>query len=89
MTGGLFVRAQETRMEQQIDTLLQMAQSRDASQFRPLLRGATGISATYDAIRAVGARLRGEKFQPEHAAVATPQWKRNPAARNDEDGKQD
>ena len=70
-----FVRAQERRMERQLDELVQAAQSRDTNRFRPLLRGATGISATYDFIRAVGAKLRGQRFRSEHSEIATPQWK--------------
>lgn len=70
-----FVRTQERRMERQLDALLQAAQSRDASRFIPLLRGATGISATYDFIRAVGAKLRGQTFRSEHSEINTPQWK--------------
>ena len=73
-----FVRTQERRMERQLDELMQAAQSRDADRFYPLLRGATGISATYDFIRAVGAKLRGQTFRSEHGEINTPQW--NPAA---------
>ena len=92
-----FVAAQEQRIERQLDELLAAVQSRDAALFHPLLRGATGISATYDLIRAVGARLRGEAFRSEHSEIATPQWKQTAQSHRDEisisdkksDGKQD
>ena len=75
-----FVAAQERRIERQLDELLEAVQSRDAGRFCPLLQGATGISATYDLIRAVGAKLRGQDFRSEHSDIVTPQWKQT--ARN-------
>ena len=92
-----FVAAQERRIERQLDELLEAVQSRDAARFCPLLRGATGISATYDLIRAIGARLRGEDFHSEHSEIATPQWKQTAQSNQIEmkiperksDGKQD
>ena len=40
-----------------------------------ILSGSVGISPVYDAMRALGARLRGQKFTPEHSDLTTPQWK--------------
>jgi hypothetical protein len=71
-----FVHAQERALEAQLDTLLAAVQARDRAAFHPLLRGQVGISPVYDAMRALGARLRGERFTPEHGEVQTPQWKR-------------
>ncbi len=72
-----FVRAGERRLERQLDELLRAVEGRDADCFVPLLRGATGISATYDLIRAAGAKLRGQTFRSEHGEIATPQWKQS------------
>jgi hypothetical protein len=55
--------------------MLEHVAARDASAFRPLLRGKGGISPTYDALRRAAARLKGEKFTPDHSQVITPQWK--------------
>ena len=86
-----FIRAQETRLERQVDELLRNVETRDAARFRPLLRGETGISATYDAIRAIGARLRGETLRIEHSEIATPTWKQaaGDAKKTNVDGKQE
>lgn len=70
-----FVQAQERLMESQLDALLACVQARDASIFRPYLRGSTGISPTYDLMRRLTARLKGERFTAEHGAIVTPQWK--------------
>jgi 1-acyl-sn-glycerol-3-phosphate acyltransferase len=74
----MFVRNMEQRMESQLDTLLEKARSREASRFEPMLLGKTGVSPAYDLLRSLGARLRGERFTPEHSSVLTPQWKQPP-----------
>lgn len=71
-----FVHAQEQALEAQVATLLTAVQNRNADVFRYLQRGHVGISPTYDAIRALGAKLRGQSFTPEHSDVETPQWKK-------------
>lgn len=71
-----FLHAQERALETQLDTLLAAVQTRDCAAFRPLLRGQVGISPIYDALRALGARLRGERFTPEHSEIQTPSWKK-------------
>lgn len=71
-----FVHAQERQMEVRLDSLLALTRTRDASLFTPLLRGKSGISPTYDALRSLAARLRGERFSPEHSRLLTPQWRR-------------
>ena len=70
-----FLHAQEQALEAQLDALLLQVEQRDATQFRELLRGKDGISPTYDALRKVGSKLRGETFTPDHSQVITPQWK--------------
>ena len=72
-----FVRQQEARLQDQMDALALLAQQRNAANFRPLLTGKSGISTTYDLLRSVGARLRGERFRVEHGDIATPQWKKD------------
>lgn len=71
-----FVHAQERALEAQLDTLLQAVQSRNSDAFSLLLRGQVGISPVYDMLRALGARLRGQSFTPEHSQVETPQWRK-------------
>ncbi len=71
-----FLHAQERALEIQVDALLQAVQQRDPALFHSLLRGKTGISPTYDTIRRVGAKLRGESFTAEHSEIETPQWKK-------------
>ena len=70
-----WTRAQELALTAQMDTLLADVQSRDHAAFQTVLRGRVGISPTYDAIRALGSKLRGQSFTPEHGEVVTPQWK--------------
>jgi hypothetical protein len=70
-----FVYGLERRLEDQLDTLLELARQRDPTRFQPLLYGQSGISPTYDAIRRLAARLCGERFSPEHSARRTPPWK--------------
>lgn len=70
-----FLRHQEQCMERQLDALLAAARMRDRSQFTTLLAGKTGVSATYDAIRSLAARMRGESYTSEHAGVSSPRWK--------------
>jgi 1-acyl-sn-glycerol-3-phosphate acyltransferase len=70
-----FVHEQELALEAQLDALLAAVRTRDPAAFHPLLTGKGGISPTYDAIRRIGAALKGERFTPEHGEVLTPQWK--------------
>lgn len=70
-----FLQTQELALQTQVETLLAAVQVRDATAFHPLLQGRVGISPTYDALRAFGARLRGQSFSPEHGDLVTPQWK--------------
>ena len=76
-----FLHTQEIALQMQMDTLLAAVQARDASAFTRLLQGRVGISPTYDAIRTLGARLRGQTFTPEHSNLVTPQWKQQPPTR--------
>src|SRR5579871_6273704 len=70
-----FLASQERAMEAQLDALLHLVERRDSRAFQPLLRGKSGISPTYDAFRALTARLRGEPFTVEHGDQSTPRWR--------------
>ncbi len=78
-----FLHAQEQHLEAELDILLAAARHRDASAFAPLLRSTTGISPTYDMLRALTARLRGRSFASEHSALTTPAWKKRKGTGND------
>lgn len=71
-----FLHTQERLLTAELDTLLAAVRRRDPTEFVPLLRGATGISPTYDLIRRAAARLRGEAFSSDHSALQTPEWKK-------------
>lgn len=71
-----FLHTQERRLETELETLLTAVRKRDPSQFASLLHGASGVSPTYDILRALAARLRGRRFSSEHSAIITPEWKR-------------
>ncbi len=73
-----FVTLQERRMEAQLDALIAQVDLRDETAFQTLLSGKSGISPTYDAVRALSARLKGERFSAEHGDVVTPRWGRGP-----------
>ena len=73
-----FVALQEQRMEAQVDTLIAEVDRRDPTAFQTLIHGKSGISPVYDAVRAVSARLKGERFSAEHGDVVTPRWGRGP-----------
>jgi hypothetical protein len=83
-----FLHTQEQTMEAQLDTLQSVAQARDATRFRPLLQGNTGISPVYDALRRIRSGLRGEKFSSAHGDLVTPQWKSHKKAAGPTDGRQ-
>ncbi|MCS6777288.1 MAG: lysophospholipid acyltransferase family protein [Chloroherpetonaceae bacterium] len=70
-----FVCQQERALEAQLDALLALAQQRDPAAFRLLLKGRSGISPTYDLLRSLGARLRGQPFHADHGEVVTPPWR--------------
>ena len=71
-----FLHGQERKLEVELDTLLAAVRRRDPGAFVPVLHGASGISPTYDLLRRLTARLRGQSFQSDHSALATPQWKK-------------
>ena len=50
------------------DALAERVKCRDASLFRPLLTGASGVGGMYDLWRAFKSRLRGKPWQPEHGS---------------------
>jgi 1-acyl-sn-glycerol-3-phosphate acyltransferase len=53
------------------DKLAAASGRRDAAEWLEVNRGKTGVNGIYDAWRWLRARLRGEKFNPEHPAEAT------------------
>jgi len=53
------------------DRLAAAACRRDRHAFRTLLTGRTGVGIVYDAVRRVGALLRGERFDPSHGGEAS------------------
>jgi 1-acyl-sn-glycerol-3-phosphate acyltransferase len=73
-----FTRQCERRLESLVDDLAAVRARRDPALFRPLFTGRAGISPVYDAVRALSARLRGEKFRRSHGEVVTPSWKTKP-----------
>jgi 1-acyl-sn-glycerol-3-phosphate acyltransferase len=73
------LRRLEEDLEGGLDALGELRRARDPARCRVLLGGAGGISPTYDALRGLGARLRGERAPAAHGAVVTPpRW--GPAA---------
>jgi len=62
----------ERTMEDQLDGLAEARVRRDPREFRELLRGGGSVSPVYDALRRLTSRGRGETFNPEHGALATP-----------------
>lgn len=48
------------------DRLAAAACRRDPRAFRTLLSGRTGVGIVYDAVRRIGALVRGERFDPSH-----------------------
>ena len=50
------------------DELAARSCRRDPAEWRTLNRGQSGVSGIYDAWRSLRARMRGEKFAPEHHA---------------------
>ena len=62
-----FTRALETTQ----DKLAAASRRRDPAEWLAIQRGKSGVSRIYDAWRWLRARLRGEKFNPEHRAEVT------------------
>jgi len=56
----------ERKLESTQDALSLEAQKRDATAFDTILRGGAGQGGIYDWWRALRARLRGQRFSPEH-----------------------
>ena len=53
------------------DELAARSCRRDPAEWRTLNRGRSGVTGIYDAWRSLRARMRGEKFMPEHHAEVT------------------
>ena len=64
---GVFSSALETTQ----DKVAAASCRRDTVEWQSVNRGKSGVSGIYDAWRWFRARLRGEKFDPEHPAAAT------------------
>ena len=71
-----FVHSMEGKLESHLDALKSLRLQRDTALFTPLLTGSRASIPIYDTIRALSARLRGERFDPEHGAVKTPKWRK-------------
>lgn len=54
------------RLQDSQDALLAESLSRDQARFETLLGGRAGVGGVYDVWRRLRARLRGERFRPEH-----------------------
>jgi 1-acyl-sn-glycerol-3-phosphate acyltransferase len=76
------LRELEGELEARMDVLAELRRQRDVSQFRVALSGQGGISPTYDWLRQMACRVRGERMAAEHGALATPpRW--GPAGRRE------
>jgi 1-acyl-sn-glycerol-3-phosphate acyltransferase len=69
LTAQEWTRRIEEAMSRNLDVLNAEAMSRDPARFRELLTGRAGIGGPYDAWRRVKSWLRGERFDPSHAAA--------------------
>lgn len=56
----------ETRLEEAQDALAVESLSRDTTRFEVLLGGSAGVGGVYDVWRRLKARVKGERFRPEH-----------------------
>lgn len=70
-----FIQTMERNMEAHLNALTALRQQRDAEKFVTLLSGSSVVSPVYDTMRALAARLRGERFVRLHEGVTTPRWR--------------
>jgi hypothetical protein len=56
----------ETRLEEAQDALAAEALARDTARFEVLLGGSAGVGGVYGVWRRLKARVKGERFRPEH-----------------------
>jgi len=56
----------EGRLRRAQDALADCSVGRDTNRLQTVLRGRSGVGRPYDAWRSIRARLRGERFNPEH-----------------------
>lgn len=68
---GEWTRVFTDALETTQDELAARSCRRDPAEWRTLNRGQSGVNGIYDAWRWLRARMRGEKFTPEHAEEAT------------------
>lgn len=59
----------ETRLAETLDALAADSMARAVDRFQTLLSGRSGVGGIYDLWRKVRARMRGEKFTPEHSGL--------------------
>lgn len=59
----------ERALEETLDTLSQAVQRRDPGAFELLIGGRAGVGGVYDVWRAMKARLKRKKFEPEHGRI--------------------
>lgn len=66
MSAADWTEVLETRLEEAQDALSAESLSRDPARFETLIGGTAGVGGVYDVWRRLKARLRGQKFRPEH-----------------------
>mgnify|MGYP001057115293 CR=1 FL=1 len=69
LDGKAWTRLIEDRLTQTLDALNADAVSRDPARFTTVLGGRAGVGGVYDLWRRVKALVRGERFDPSHAAA--------------------
>jgi len=70
-TVGEWTRVFTAALEATQDKLAASSCRRDSAEWTEIHRGNSGVSRIYDAWRWLRARMRGEKFNPQHQAEAT------------------
>lgn len=70
LDGKAWTRLVEAALTRTLDGLNADARSRDPERFTTVLGGAAGVGGVYDLWRRARALVRGERFDPSHAAAA-------------------
>jgi 1-acyl-sn-glycerol-3-phosphate acyltransferase len=68
----------EQSLEKALDDLTTESLARDPSRFDLLVCGSAGVGGVYDVWRRFKAKIRGERFRPEHGAGELPPPRRRP-----------
>jgi 1-acyl-sn-glycerol-3-phosphate acyltransferase len=69
LSGKEWTRLIEHTLTRTLDTLNAEAMTRDPARFTEVVSGRTGVGGVYDLWRRVRAWVRGERFDPSHAAA--------------------